>query len=282
MKGGYFLFDGRFCKEGEAVFTLAELTSRGTGLTEFFRAEHNEILFPEAVCEHLMASANALGMDLSEWVDADGRLLRKDVSRLLNKNKLYLAAKICIQVFGAGGQIHTILSCEEMERGYFTLKDPGLLLSFYKEHRKWAKSDFSYPVFDNFMQHSAMRYAEEFNIPNMILLNSEGNACESIGGSFACISADTVIFPGPGSGGYRCSLKDVVVKCVKEAGFFPVERDTVECSELLNAEELFLFDAFNGIRKVLGLEDQRYFSIKTRTIAEILTRLARQDRKEKE
>jgi branched-subunit amino acid aminotransferase/4-amino-4-deoxychorismate lyase len=281
MKGGYFLYDGQFCKEGEAVFTLADISSRATGFTEFFRAENNEILFRESVARHLSATADTLGIDFSEWIGAEGKLLGRDVSRLLNKNKIYLAAKICLQAFNSGGQTHILISCEEMERGFFPIREPGLLLSIYRDHRKGSESDFSYAPFGYFVQQSAGRFATAINQPNLIILNSEGYACESIGGSFAYIVSDSVYFPGPGSGGYLCSLREEVVKCVRETGFIPVDCDTIECADLLNAEEVFLFDACNGIQKVLGLEDQRYFSTKTAKIAERLTAMAIHDRSQK-
>lgn len=281
MKGGFFLYDGQFCKLGDAVFTLSDMSARAAGFSESYRAEHNELLFREDVTGHLLATAHSLGIDLSGWTGTDGKLLQRDVSRLLNKNKLYLAAKIIIQVFASEGRVHILLGCEELERGYFPLKDPGLLVSVYRDHRKEAKSDFSYAPFGYFIQQSAARYASEFNEPNMILLNSDGYACESIEGSFAYIASGTVVFPGPGSGGYLCSLKEAVVTCAKESGLIPVDSDSIDCSDLLDAEELFLFDACNGIQKVLGLEDQRYFSTKTAKIAERLTAMAILDRNQR-
>ena len=282
MKGGFFLYDGQFCKLGDAVFTLTDMSARAAGFTESYRAEHNEILFREDVTGHLLATANSLGIDLSGWTGTDGKLLQRDVSRLLNKNKLYLAAKITIQVFASEGRIHILLGCDELERGYFPLKDPGLLVSVYRDHRKGIGAGFSYAPSGFFIQQSAIKYAADISEPNMILLNSEGYACESIAGSFAYIVSDTVCFPGPGSGGYLSSIREPIVKCVRETGLTPIDSDTIECADLLNADEVFLFDACHGIRKVLGLDDQRYFSTKTKAIAERLSLLAAEDRKTKE
>ena len=64
----------------------------------------------------------------------------------------------------------------------------------------------------------------------------------------------------------------------KEAGFQTEELEIINPDELLQAEELFLFDACNGIQKVLGLEDRRYFSPKTKLIAAKLSELAKKDR----
>jgi branched-chain amino acid aminotransferase len=282
MKGGYFLFNGQFYKEKEPVFHLADLSRRAEGFSEFFRAEHNEVLFLESISNHLWATAESTGLDLEGIFDLEGRVLRKDVSRLLNKNKLYLSAKIEIQIYPSNGKINVILSAEEIERGYYPFKEPGLLLLFYRDHLKGTNADSVYATADIFIRTAAQRAASALNRPNMILLNREECACESIGGSFAYLDQKQVIFPSDGAGGYRCAIKEQVIKSAKEAGFKPVEKEKLSMDDLLHAEELFLYDSVNGIQKVLGLEDRRYFSPKTQLIAGKLSALAKKDREKRE
>lgn len=281
MIGGYFLLNGRFHKENDAVFDLADLTLRIEGFSEVFRAEHNEILFRESICNHILATAWTIGLDLTGSIDPEGRLLQKDVSRLLNKNKLYLAAKIKIHIYPSNRHLNILLSAEEIERGYYPVHEPGLLLSFYRDHLQEIQSTSVYSTSGNFVRQMARRNAEELNGPNLILLNKQGNACETIDGSFAYLNNEEVIFTTDCSGGYRCAIKEDVIQSVKEAGFRPQEKDKIAPDELLQAEELFLFDACNGIQKVLGLDDRRYFSTKTHLIAEKFSKLARKDREGK-
>lgn len=281
MKGGYFLLNGRFHKEEEAIFTLADLSRRSEGFCEQFRAEHNEVLFAEAISRQLMATADTIGIDLTGLIDPEGKLLRKDVSRLLNKNKLFLAAKIEIQVYPANGRIHLLLQAKETERGYFPLKEPGLLLSIYRDRRKEVTSVPAYSTAGKLLRQGALQMAEALGQPNQILLNTAGAACESITGSFAFLNDLLVIFPAASSGGYQCAIKEMVRKSAKEAGFQTIEKEHITPEELLSAEELFLFDSCNGIQKVLGLDERRYFSTKTQLIAGKFSAIARMEREEK-
>jgi branched-subunit amino acid aminotransferase/4-amino-4-deoxychorismate lyase len=281
MKGGYFLRNGRFYKEDDTVFTLAEFKQSFEGFSESFRAEHNEVLFLGSIAAHLVATASTIGIDLTGLIDPKGRILRKDVSRLLNKNKLYLAAKIEVQIYTSDNQANIILSAQEVERGYFPVKEPGMLLSFYKERLKEVPATLSYSTTGLFVRQSAKRLAEELNQPDTIILNSQGNCCESIEGSFALVNKDMVTLPATGSGGYRCAILEAVIQSAKETGFHVEEREDINPDEMLQAEEIFLFDACNGIQKVLGLEDRRYFSPKTKLIAAKLSELARKDREER-
>lgn len=258
MKGGYLLFNGQFHKEGDAVFTLADLSQRALGFSEIFRAEHNEILFPHAISAHLFAAAENAGLEISGTIGPEGRLLQKDVSRLLNKNKFYLAARIEIQFYRSGDKINCILTAEEMERGYYPYNEPGLLLSFNNDQLKEDQTLPTYSTKGLFIRQGGNRLAEH-----------------NPGSSFAFLSGDRIIFPTTGEDGYRCSILGEVIQSAEEVGFLIVEREPINPEELLQADEVFLFDACNGIQKVLGLEDRRYFSPKTKLIAERLAERAK-------
>ncbi|HEY5510870.1 MAG TPA: aminotransferase class IV [Prolixibacteraceae bacterium] len=264
MKGGYFLFNGQFHKEGDPVFTLADLSQRALGFNEFFRAEHNEILFPLAISKHLIATAETIGLEISGMIGHEGRLLQKAVSRLLNKNKLYLAARIGIQVYPSEEKINILLTAEEMERGYYPLKEPGLLLSLYDTQ---TTGTFSFQT--------GLRLAGEQNKPDLIILDGSGFTCGSLFCSIAYIEKDQVFFMKERSDRKRCAIREEVFKSAKEVGLVPTEKENVTPEMLLEADEVFLFDACSGIQKVLGLEDRRYFSPKTKLIAEKLSERAK-------
>ena len=259
MKGGYFLFNGQFHKEGDAVFTLADLSQRALGFSEFFRAEHNEILFPLAISAHLVSTAESNGLEISGLIGSEGRLLRKDVSRLLNKNKLYLAARIGVQIYRSGDKINIILSAQEIERGYYPLNEPGLLLSIYRDPLRVMPTFPTFCATTSFVWQTAGRITD-------------------FDSSFAFLSGDRVIFPSVASGGYRCSILEEVIQSAKEAGFPTEERDKISPDELLQADELFLFNSCSGIQKVLGLGERRYFSSKTKLIAEKLGARAKNEK----
>ncbi|MCK9414274.1 MAG: aminotransferase class IV [Prolixibacteraceae bacterium] len=281
MKGGYFLLNGRFHKETDAVFTVADMAQRSEGFCESFRAENNEILFAESISSHLLATASTIGVELTELIDADGRYLRKDVSRLLNKNKLYLAAKIEIQIYPSDSKVNILLRAEEIPRGYYPNVEPGLLISIFRDQLQESHEISGYPTSGLFVRQCAAQRAKELNQPNIIILNREGNACETLDGSLAYLNQDQVIFTSELEGGYNCAIRNQLIKSAIDAGFITVVKERISPVELLQAEELFLYNACHGIQKVLGLEDRRYFSTKTQMIAEKLSALAKKDREER-
>lgn len=282
MKGGYFLLNGQFHKESEAIFGLADIAGRVEGFREAFRAESNEILFQESVSRHLLTTAGTLEMNLTGLIDSNGRLLRKDVSRLLNKNKLYLSAKIEVQVYPVNHKINILLRAFELERDFYPVQEPGIIVSFYRHHSLDITPSSAYSSAGLFVRQAAARMAKELNQSTLILLNREGNACESLNGSFAILNDNEVTFLSENSGGYRCAIIEEVMQSVQMAGYSSIEKEKISPEELLDAEELFIIDACYGIQKILGLEDRRYFSTKTQVIAEKLSELARKDRSERD
>jgi branched-chain amino acid aminotransferase len=203
------------------------------------------------------------------------------VSRLLNKNKLYLSAKIEVQIYPVDYKINILLRASELERDFYPVQEPGFIVSFYHRHKLDITSASAYSTSGLFVRQAAARMAKELNQPTMILLNRDGNACESLFGSFAILNNQEVTFLSANSGGYRCAITEEVIQSAQMAGYQIVEKEIITPEELLDAEELFIFDACFGIQKVLGLEDRRYFSTKTQLIADKLSELARKDRAEK-
>ena len=70
-----------------------------------------------------------------------------------------------------------------------------------------------------------------------------------------------------------------MANAARQCGFEPVFRENIGSEELLEADELFLMDNCLGIQKVLGLEERRFYSIKTEAIARKFTELATEYRK---
>ncbi len=281
MKGGFIQYNGKFYREDQLLFTGSDLFRLGVGMREMFRAENNEILFAEEVYDHITEAARSLNFALPPDYDLMGVRLRSDVSRLLNKNKLYLAARIILQLFPGANGFDLMLSAEELPRGFFPLNENGLLLEVYRDGFKPVNRLSNYEPGGRFIWMMAANLASTLGRHNMVILNTNNYACEAIGCSFACLKEETMILPSVESGGYRSTITNQVIRSAESAGYQILERADITVDELLEADELFLIDNCLGIQKVLGLNERRYYSAKTMTIAARLNELATEYRKSK-
>lgn len=272
MKGGYILLNGKFHRENEPIFTGIDVHHLCTVIRESFRAENNKVLFGEVNFNYLVNSLSAIGLDAPK--DWDLTRLRHDVSRLLNKNHHFLAARVYIHFIQRADNTDYLLAAEEIPRGFYPLNEQGLMLDFYEDGVKSESKLSSFESSSRFLWVCASNMAVSKSKHNLILSNSKGDACEAIGSSFGYLKDDNAVFPSQCSGGYEPALNSVIIGCAKNYGFKVLVKENISHEDLLNADELFLIDNCLGIQKVLGLSQRRYYSTKTAAIALKLRELA--------
>jgi branched-chain amino acid aminotransferase len=281
MKGGYIQYNGKFFRDEQLLFSGRDLFRLGIGLQEFFRAENNEILFTEDVYQHIIDAAESVNLRLPADFDTAGTRFCRDVARLLNKNKLYLAARVVVQLFPGADETDIILRAEEITRGFFPLNDTGLLLDLFTDATKSKNRIDNFEPGSRFLWMLAANSASYSGKQNMILLNNDGHPCEAIGCSFAFLKDEKIVFPAPESGGYQSTITKQIVKIAELCGYQSIEKADIDLEELLDADEMFLIDNCLGIQKVLGFRDRRYYSANTIAIALKFNELAENYRKGK-
>ena len=180
MKGGFNLFNGKFYCESDPLFTGADLIRLNSGICESFRAENNRVVFARENFNFLIDSLAA--MEISPPPDWNFPRFIKDVSRLLNKNHLYLSAKVVIHLIPGISGTDYLMTAEEMESRFFEVKDPGLLIDFYDNGAKGTSIYSNYEPSSRSLWAMAVRSAALQSKQNHILSNNKGFACESIGG----------------------------------------------------------------------------------------------------
>ena len=258
MKGGYVLYNGRFYRENEPLFTGNDLFRLNAGIRESFRAENNQVLFSADNFNYLVNALLALGLPLpGEW--DSGRFMR-DTSRLLNKNHFFLAARVIIQFIPGHTGTDYLLTAEEVTSGFYPLNESGLMIGFYEEGIKVPSVAHSYEPPSRYLWAAATRAAGLSAKNNLIILNSRGFACESICGTFGYLKDGNAVFPSPASLGYCPPILGVIMECTEQCGFGIVEKDDIRREDLLDADELFLIDNSLGLQPVLGLNSRRYYT----------------------
>lgn len=273
MKGGFILINGKFYRENEPVFSGNDIPRFNNGTIESFRTEDNIVMFAEANYNYLIDSLHSI--DLQTPNDWTLPRFTKDVSRLLNKNHLFLAARVVIRFYPGTDGTDYLLTAEELPRGFYPVNDTGLLIDFYEDGFKSPTSHFAFEPANRFLWANARRVANALSRHNLILLTNDGWACETIGGSFGYIKDGIAIFPSRRLQGYRPPIMAVVMECARQCNMRIVEKIEISRDDLLNADELFIIDNCLGIQLVLGLGNERYYTQDTTSLALKLNELAK-------
>jgi branched-subunit amino acid aminotransferase/4-amino-4-deoxychorismate lyase len=273
MKGGYILYNGKFYRESDPLFTGADLYRLNNGIRESFRTENNLVMFAEDNFNYLINSLLSIGLPIPK--DWDLPRFMKDVSRLLNKNHFFLAAKVVIHLIPGSLGTDFLLTAEEVPVGFYPINEAGLLIDFYDEGAKAPSIYHAYEPSSRFLWIAATRAALLNSKNNLILSNNDGYACESIGGTFGYLIDGTAVFPDPEAQGYCPPILGVVMECAEQYGFEIIEKSEISHEDLLKADELFLIDNCLGIQLVLGLNSRRYYTTGATNIALKLSEMAR-------
>jgi branched-subunit amino acid aminotransferase/4-amino-4-deoxychorismate lyase len=268
MKGGFVLLNGKFHPETEPLFAGVECNILNTAVKESFRAENNEILFPVEnyfnILDHLASFQIPVP---AEW---DLPRLKKDVSRLLNKNHLFLAARVNLFFLKGKESTGILFTAEEIPRGFYPLNETGILMDFFDEGFKCDSPYNNFESSSRYLWISAKISAKNSGKQNLLISNSYKYICEGIGVSFGFWIQNTLILPSFESRGYYPPLVKIIGKAAKEKGIEVCMRSSVTKDDLLEADEVFLIDNCLGIQKVLGLQNRRYYSTKTVLLSSFL------------
>jgi len=275
VKGGYILYNGKFYRESDPLFTGSDLYRLNTGIRESFRTENNLVMFAEDNFNYLINSLLSIGLPIPE--DWDLPRFRKDVSRLLNKNHFFLAAKVTIHLIPGISGTDYLLTAEEVPVGFYPINEVGLLIDFYNEGAKAPSIYHAYEPSSRFLWIEATRSVISKSKDNLILSNNDGFACESIGGTFGYLIDGTAVFPSPEAQGYCPPILGIVMECAEQFGFEVIEKKEISHEDLMQADELFLIDNCLGIQLVLGLSSRRYYTTGATNIALKLSETARDE-----
>ena len=275
MKGGYILFNGKFFRETDPLFIAADIYRLHSCIRESFRTENNQVMFAEDMFNYLVNALLSFGLPFPyEW---DLPRFKGDISRLLNKNHYFLATKVVFHLIPGVLGTDFLITAEEATPGFYPINEAGLLIEFYHEGLKVSSSVQSYEPSSRLLWTLATRSALSGSKENLILSNSKGFACESIGGSFGYLANESAIFPSPESQGYIPPILGVVMECAEKCGYNIIEKNEISRDDLLKADELFLIDNCVGIQPVLGLNTRRYYMNGTIAIATKLSETARKE-----
>jgi branched-chain amino acid aminotransferase len=233
------------------------------------------VMFAEDNFNYLINSLLSIGLPIPK--DWDLPRFMKDVSRLLNKNHFFLAAKVVIHLIPGVSGTDYLLTAEEIPAGFYPVNESGLLIDFYTEGAKAPSIYHAYEPSSRFLWIAATRAALSSSKNNLILSNNDGFACESIGGTFGYLIDGAAVFPASEAQGYCPPVLGVVMECAEQFGFEIIEKKEISHEDLMLADELFLIDNCLGIQLVLGLNSRRYYTTGSTNISLKLSEMAKDE-----
>jgi branched-chain amino acid aminotransferase len=278
MVSRYVCLNGDFYLAGEAVFC---------GSNRAFA--YGDALFETIHC--LGTSAQAFdkhfarlreGMEALKMKGGDNfseEILLKFIEKLLNKNRIFKGARIRITVFRNDGGLYTprnnqvswFMEAGELAHEKYELERAGLHMDIFDGIHKPVNWLSNLKTTNALIYVLAGIYCTENRLDDCFLLNQFGRITESISSNIFILLDGTLITPPLSEGCIAGTMRHRIIELALIEGISLEERGVLE-KNLIEAEEVFLTNAIQGIKWISAYKDRRYFNFMSRKLIALLNR----------
>ncbi len=242
--------------------------------SEKIRAIRNAFPFFKETLELLLLKFRIFNKPAPAILAYGGRDLKRQMERLLVKNKLYKSAIVSIYFFRNKQEIDFIISAEPLETFEFEMNAKGLLVDVFDKMTKAVSSLSNLSFGSEMLWEIVASHLPGSGCDDFLIINSDGKIIESTGKKLFMIKDGNITGVFASAGAYMDVAGLIVPAIAKKAGLSYSEADGFTTDQLLEADELFLLDAIRGVYWILGFREKRYYSMKTRQIDEELNAFA--------
>lgn len=241
----------------------------GDGLFETIRVFRGKIPFMPLHWERLANGLSILGFEIPpEW---SAIFFEKEILRVAQAN-----ARVRISVWRAPGGFYAptdntpnfLITATPMESDVFNWQETGLTIRLSERVRLPIDALSGLKTLGGVRYVAAAMEARAKGVDDVIVLNERGQICETSNSNIFWIKGETVYAPSPTDGQVSGTFQKILSGVLRSEGIQMVEKPTT-FAELLEAEEVFLTNAIQGIRWVRLLEGKDMDCHKTKYFNEL-------------
>ena len=204
--------------------------------------------------------------------------IKKEINRLLHKDKAYKPISIKIIFFRKQGGKYTPL-CNEVE---YLIEYHPLDSKLYPENETKADlgvcTDIRKPINklgtikslnSGIYTLAGIENSEKGHYDSLIL-NVNNFSCETLSFNIFFCTEDTIITPSYKAGCILGTMRKTIIDIACKNGFVVVEQDEIDPEILITSDEIFTSNAIKGITSILSWENKRYYKEIAKKLRDIL------------
>jgi branched-chain amino acid aminotransferase len=259
----YINYNGKIFSATENIITAQNRGLRyGDGIFETIKLKNAVLILSDEHFARLWRGMQLLKFEIPKLFSLEK--FEAEILVLAAKNKLTAARVRLTIVRGDGGiydaKNHTpnyIIEAIALPEDNGPLNSNGLQLCFYDAAKKTIDT-FSNCKTNNYLPYfMGALYAKENQCNDAIILNSDGNVCDSTIANVFYIKDNVIHTPALTQGCVAGVMRKFLIDKIRTLGF-TVHESIVTKNDLLEADEIFLSNAIYNIRWVGGLENKNY------------------------
>ena len=267
----FILKNGKFILADEKLFQLEELGS--FLFSEKIRAVRNDFPFFNETVDLFLLKFRIFNCLVPEILAGNARELKRQMERLLVKNKLFKSAVITISFFLDTEGIDYLLSPEALDLTEFELNRKGLLVDVFDKIQKAVSALSGLSIGSDSLWRIASAHLVNSGFDDFLIINSEDKIVEGIAKKLLVVKGNKLIGVSASSGAFMDVAGSLIPVLAQNIGLSYIETNGFTVAELNEADELVFFDSLTGFQWILGFREKRYYSLKARQINDELNKL---------
>jgi len=262
-EGSYILINGLFVSAAEYKITLPE--AEGLLFTEKIRSVRTSFPFFRESMEIIRFKLLLFNQSCPGLTDNDAAELKRQMERTLTKNKHFLGAVLSVRFWLSEQKLHYSIQSSKTEHSGYELNSKGLYISISREIRK-AVSSLSNSTIGSEMYWNIARIHLKDNSNELLLLNNEDQIIEAPYSNIYLIKNGMIKGASIRQGAFADISKSLMLTIFEQMQIPYNETEGITEQDLKEADEVFLVNALEGIRWIIGFEGKRYFNQSIRKI----------------
>lgn len=278
MEGRQYVWvNGEFLRADQPAITLANRAfAYGDGFFESIYAYGTEAKFLHLHFARILKSIILLGVERPGYLTQE--FLSKEITRLLNKNRIFGSARVRVTFVRNQGGLYTptnntlsiYMQAQELTNNYYPLNSKGLVIDIYSDIRKPINILSPIKSCNAQLYVMAGLYKQQLGVDDCLLINDQNRIVEAISSNVFLVLNGKIYTPSLDEGCVAGVMRQVVIDIAARQGVKVYSNASIEPEMLLDADELFLTNAISGITWVVGLKQKRYFGIISKRLSEAL------------
>jgi branched-subunit amino acid aminotransferase/4-amino-4-deoxychorismate lyase len=240
----------------------------GDGIFETMHASGNKVQFFYEHMDRLIKSMKILKMEVPVRFSVDTMGLQQEISKLLNKNKLFKGARVRMTVFRQSGGFYAptsneaefIIQCSSLESDKYEFNSKGMLVDIYDEIPKPINYLSRLKLISSSMLVMAGIFKNENQLDECLLVNTKGNIVEGISSNIFIVKENTIFTPSLREGCLAGIMRQKLIEIARKLNYTVQDDAIIKINDLMAADEIFFTNAVHGIQWVLGFKQRRYYN----------------------
>ncbi len=265
--GKFILVNGSFLPSEEYRITVQE--SDAVLFSEKIRSVRTAFPFFNETLELIKLKLLIYNQSFTDFTDRNGSGLKRQLERILTKNKHFMGAVFTI-TFAFN---HELISCtiqsEKTESADYELNEKGLYLAVFDKIHKPACPLSNLSLGSEVYWDIARNHLRNSTADQLALINVAGLVVEVPESNIYLIKGKTIRGAGSENGAYMDITQPLMLDIFSQLKLVYTEKEGLRREDILEAEEMMSVNALNGVRWIVGFEEKRFFNNTIRKISDL-------------